>query len=94
MSKKYYRVMFWAGFIIWLLGSWIGGWQDVATTQLEKYTDLIGAVFMLYGGLGDVLMGMTINKDDSTVINGNDIHMKIPDKSQISIAPKPNQKEE
>lgn len=62
MSKNYFRYIFWAGFAVWFIGSWVGNWNRFAETTLEGYTDFIGGLLLAYGGLGDVLRNMTINK--------------------------------
>lgn len=57
-DKHFYDMVFFAGFLIWFLGSWHFGWNETAQSVGEKYTDLIGALLMFYGGMNSFVRGI------------------------------------
>jgi hypothetical protein len=49
-----YKILAVVGFIVWLYGSWTGGWSAEPQSNFEGYTDSIGQILIFWGLLGDV----------------------------------------
>jgi len=61
--KNKYNLMVFIGFVIWILGTWYGGWQDKASTPLEHITDILGWLLVVWGMMGDIANNLTIAKN-------------------------------
>ena len=60
MNKYNYILL--AGFLLWFIGTWHGGWQMEAQSNFERFTDTISTILIVWGIFGDILSGIQIHK--------------------------------
>jgi len=58
LYKSRYDLIALLGLLVWFVGSWYFGWNAVAETNGEEYTDTIGAILMIYGFLNSFVRGL------------------------------------
>jgi len=61
-TETQYKILVAIGFIIWIIGTWYGGWQREAQSGFERMTDTIGLILVFWGVFGDIANNLTINK--------------------------------
>jgi len=62
MKKQKYIILFIIGFVIWIIGTWHGGWSNEPQSVFERFTDLIGWTFIMWGIIGDIARNLHIKK--------------------------------
>ncbi len=81
--KNYHTFLFLFGAILWFVGTWHGGWQDVAQSNFEKFTDFFGVILMFWGIFGDLIYGIEIHKHHHTDVKLSDkASQELVDKAQ------------
>ena len=76
--KNKYNLMVFIGFMIWILGTWYGGWQDKASTPLEHITDIVGWLLVMWGVIGDITTNLSFVKNNYT-------NVTLPDSAEVNI---------
>ena len=79
MNKYTYMAI--AGFIIWLIGTWHGGWQETPQSVFERCTDILGLYLTVWGVLGDILKNLTFQKNTNISAETVNVVCKNPDRS-------------